>query len=136
MGRPWWYDSYWDKKQPRRRRRQAFSRRTWVWLGILLLSLLLAGIGNGFSHSWVPWVRGFVDNACRILSLAVLVRAILSWFPVGGYNTVVFFLDDATEPLLFPLRRVVPLVGRFDLTPLVAILLLMLIPVLVGLALP
>jgi YggT family protein len=39
-------------------------------------------------------------------------------------NRIMRFLVDVTEPLLGPLRRVVPLLGRFDISPIVALLIL------------
>lgn len=58
------------------------------------------------------------------LSLAILVRALLSWFPIDPRSPLVTVLDQITEPILEPLRRVVPRLGMIDITPLVAILLL------------
>jgi YggT family protein len=51
-------------------------------------------------------------------------RAVLSWFPPssssGGLATINRLLMDITEPLLAPLRRVIPPVGMFDLSFMVA----------------
>jgi YggT family protein len=51
-------------------------------------------------------------------------RAILSWFPPssssGGLATINRLLMDLTEPVLAPLRRVIPPVGMFDLSFMVA----------------
>lgn len=58
------------------------------------------------------------------LSLAIFLRAILSWFPIDPRSPLVTVLDQITEPILEPLRRVVPRLGMIDITPLVAILLL------------
>ena len=59
--------------------------------------------------------------------MAILLRAILSWFSPRPTNMLVNILYQVTEPLLAPLRRIVPRVGMLDLTPLVAIVLLQLI---------
>lgn len=76
----------------------------------------------------MPLLIQSVIYLCRIVSLAVFIRALLSWFLIGGYNRFVMVLDDATEPILFPLRRAIPLIGRFDISPIVAILILTIIP--------
>ena len=51
-------------------------------------------------------------------------RAVLSWFPPtsssGGLATINRLLLDLTEPLLAPLRRIIPPVGMFDLSFMVA----------------
>ena len=56
--------------------------------------------------------------------MAIFVRAILSWFIHDPRNPLVEVLDQITEPILSPLRRVVPRLGMIDITPLVAIILL------------
>jgi YggT family protein len=60
----------------------------------------------------------------QILSIAIFLRAILSWFIQDPHNPLVELLDQVTEPILAPLRRVVPRIGMIDITPLVAIILL------------
>lgn len=64
-----------------------------------------------------------VDRLLSVYSLLILVRALLSWFPVSPYNRFYYLLIKATEPVLAPLRRVIPVQG-IDLSPLVAILLI------------
>jgi YggT family protein len=83
---------------------------------------------TGFHPIWTAWFLGFVSYLCRILAFAILVRAVLSWFIVSRYNRFVMLLDDITEPVLSPLRRVIPLLGMFDITPLVTMLILYFIP--------
>jgi YggT family protein len=60
----------------------------------------------------------------QLLSLAIFLRAILSWFSLDPRNPLIQVLDQITEPILSPLRRVVPRIGMIDITPLVAIILL------------
>jgi YggT family protein len=61
-----------------------------------------------------------------ILVLLVLVSVILSYF-MDPYHPVRRFLDSIVEPMLAPIRRIVPLVGMLDFSPLVLILLIQLI---------
>jgi YggT family protein len=72
----------------------------------------------------VTWLIYFIDLLFNILSLAIVVRALLSWFNLPPSNPIVTLLYDITEPILAPLRRVVPRIGMFDLTPIVAIILM------------
>lgn len=58
------------------------------------------------------------------LSLAIFLRAILSWFSIDPRSPLITVLDQITEPILEPLRRIVPRLGMIDITPLIAILLL------------
>jgi YggT family protein len=62
-----------------------------------------------------------------VLTAAVFVRALLSWFPIDPRNPLVTLLYDVTEPILDPLRRVIPRLGMIDITPLVAIILIQVI---------
>ena len=64
---------------------------------------------------------------CDVLVIAILLRTILSWISPGSTNMLVVILHRVTEPFLAPLRRIIPRVGRFDFTPLVAIILIQLI---------
>jgi YggT family protein len=70
------------------------------------------------------WLLNFVDLLFNILQFAIIIRSLLSWFNPRPDNPLVVFLNDITEPILSPLRRIVPRIGMIDITPLVAILLL------------
>ncbi len=69
----------------------------------------------------------FLRVLCEVLSLAIIFRAILSWFSPRPTNMLVIILNKVTEPILAPLRRIIPRAGMFDFTPLVAIVLLQLV---------
>jgi len=60
----------------------------------------------------------------QVLIFAIFARSIISWFPIDRNGLVVRTLDAITEPMLQPLRRVIPLIGMMDITPMVAIILL------------
>ena len=67
-----------------------------------------------------------VQLVCQVLTIAIFIRVIISWFSPRP-NALIILLDRITEPILAPLRRIVPQAGMFDFTPLVAIILLQLI---------
>jgi YggT family protein len=58
----------------------------------------------------------------QVFILALLVRALLSWVHVDPYHPLVRFLYNVTEPVLEPIRRILPRTGMFDFSPLVAII--------------
>lgn len=66
----------------------------------------------------------FVELLFNILQFAIIIRSLLSWFNPRPDNPLVVLLMDITEPILAPLRRIVPRLGMIDITPLVAILLM------------
>lgn len=59
-----------------------------------------------------------------LLILAVFLRSLLSWFPVSQDNEVARLLYRVTEPLLDPVRRVMPRTGMIDFSGMVVIILL------------
>ncbi len=67
---------------------------------------------------------GIIQLLLNVMIFAIFARAILSWFPIDRGGPVVGAINAITEPLLQPLRRVIPLVGAVDITPMVAILVL------------
>jgi len=70
----------------------------------------------------------FISFLCSALAIIIFVRAIISWFPVSPYHPIIIFLYRITEPILAPLRRIIPRIGVVDITPAVAIIVLLLIP--------
>ena len=70
------------------------------------------------------FVATFVDYLLTILIYAIIGRALLSWFNLGPSNPIIRFLYEITEPILGPMRRVIPMIGMMDISPLIAILLL------------
>jgi YggT family protein len=61
---------------------------------------------------------------CNVLIFAIIIRALLSWVNMDPRNPVIQTLDAVTEPILEPIRRIMPRMGMFDLSPLVAIFVL------------
>lgn len=71
----------------------------------------------GIFHLLVSWTF-------TILKLALVVRVISSWLPISPYSAWVNWSFRLSEPLLLPLRRIVPGLGGLDITPIVAYILL------------
>lgn len=75
-------------------------------------------------------VANFLAGLAQILDLAlniyfwlILARAVLSWVNPDPYNPIVRFLYGATDPVLYWIRRKVPVVfGGIDFSPIVVIL--------------
>ena len=75
----------------------------------------------------MDFLFGFIRVLCDVLTIAILLRTILSWFSPRPTNILAVILYRFTEPILAPLRRIIPRVGMFDFTPLVAIILIQVI---------
>lgn len=65
-----------------------------------------------------------VGYLVQFLAFAIFARAIVSWFPIDRNGPIVQFLNAVTDPVLEPLRKVIPPIGMIDITPMVAMLLL------------
>jgi len=75
----------------------------------------------------MSFLFNFIRILCEVLTIAIILRAILSWFSPRPTNRLAIILYRVTEPMLAPLRRIIPRAGMVDFTPLVAIILLQLI---------
>jgi YggT family protein len=67
----------------------------------------------------------FVNLLVYALTTVIFLYAIFSFFvPRGSDNAIMRFLGSIAEPILSPLRRVLPSMGMLDLSPMVAIILI------------
>jgi YggT family protein len=100
-------------------------------LEVAQFSLLwLMGMGGGYISVLILATFGVVRLALSGLTGLVIVYAILSWLQTNTVLTDV--IDRLCEPPLRPIRRVVPLVGGVDLSPLVLLVLLQVASLLLG----
>ncbi|HNM78978.1 MAG TPA: YggT family protein [Tepidiformaceae bacterium] len=58
------------------------------------------------------------------LIIAVIVRSLISWFPVSRDNEFVRLLDTITEPLLAPVRQLLPRTSMIDFSGMIVIVVL------------
>jgi YggT family protein len=65
---------------------------------------------------------GAVQLFFTVLELAVLARVLFSWIRPDPYSPFVRIIVQITDPILQPLRRVIPPLGMLDITPLVALI--------------
>lgn len=98
--------------------------------GIIVLSLL------GFLRGQVLYAMRSVSFGTRgivallvnwtfdILQIALIVRVICSWVRISPFSRWVRWSFTLTEPMLRPLRSFIPLIGMFDITPIIAYFLL------------
>jgi len=67
-------------------------------------------------------VIGLLNFAIDALCVLLIVSALLSWVTPNSRHPVIVFLNKVTEPMLVPIRKVVPPVGGLDLAPLLLLL--------------
>lgn len=78
----------------------------------------------------IQFLLFFINTLSQVLYVAIILRALLSFFPIRPGNPffpLVLILHQITEPILAPLRRVIPAMGMFDVSPIVALILIQVI---------
>jgi len=76
------------------------------------------------SNDMADIVLSILLTLLQLLTFALIGRALLSWFDPGGQWTITRMLAEVTDPIIAPLRRVIPPVGMLDLSFIVAIILI------------
>ena len=71
-----------------------------------------------------------LDWIIRLLELLVIIQAVLSFF-MSPFNPIRQTIDRVVEPMLRPIRRVLPPMGMFDFSPLVLLILLYILDALI-----
>lgn len=103
-----------------------------VWLLKLLQYVPLLMLGTG--RAWAAWpllgVLGLLQLATSVATVLVIVAALMSWLHPA--SPVRRWLEPLTAPLLAPVRRVLPLAGGVDLSPLVVVLALQVLGMVLG----
>ena len=71
----------------------------------------------------VDWIVRLIDFIANLLILLVILQIVLSYF-MDMYHPVRQFVERIVNPMLNPIRRSVPLIGMFDVSPMILILLI------------
>ncbi len=77
--------------------------------------------------SGVGILANFISIFAIVLTWAIIIRALLSWFSISGSQPLFRLLMEITEPILAPIRRILPGGMMLDFSPLIAILLIQLV---------
>lgn len=101
----------------------------------IILLLILAALGGWSLEVPVLLLLGVLRLVRMLLVLylvMIIVSVILSWVGQGFRHPIVPLVYQLTEPVLAPIRRVLPPLGGFDLSPLVAIIVIQFLIILLG----
>lgn len=107
------------------------SAPLWALAAAVVLGIILISVTNyiiqqvmiaNFAINSGPGglYRLLVTWTFTILRAALLVRVLSSWFPISPYSVWVRWAFTLSEPILKPLRQVVPNLGMMDITPIIA----------------
>ena len=103
-----------------------------VQLVLMALTLMLMGYGLDNPVQLLVWsIIGVTALFVKVFFFALIISVILSWVAQGSQNPTVALINQICEPLLTPIRRILPNLGGLDLSPIVAFLILNLIDMLV-----
>ncbi|MSQ30807.1 MAG: YggT family protein [Dehalococcoidia bacterium] len=72
-------------------------------------------------------IAHIVGYLIQFIGFAIFARSLLSWFPIDRNGPVVQALVAITDPVLDPLRRVIPPIGMIDISPMIAMIVLFII---------
>jgi YggT family protein len=103
-----------------------------VQLVLMALTLMLLGYGLENPVQLLIWsIIGVTALFLKVFFFALIISVILSWVAQGSHNPTAMLINQICEPLLAPIRRILPSMGGLDLSPIVAFLILNLIDMLV-----
>ena len=78
------------------------------------------------------WIASILNGLVTIVIILVLIAVVLSWVNADPSNPIVRFLHDITEPMLEPLRRRIPPIGgRLDISPIILLMVLSFIKIVI-----
>jgi YggT family protein len=81
--------------------------------------------GVSYAGLLVLCVADLIALILTVFLVAVIIQVILSWVSPGQYNPVIGLVHKLSDPVLKPIRRLIPSLGGLDLSPLFATLLLL-----------
>lgn len=105
-----------------------------AWLLVMakfLLLFLLIGAGGKFSVLPLLSLFGLMQLTVSGLTALLIVYVILSWIP-NASSMLRDLVGRLAEPLVAPVRKIIPLIGGVDLSPLVVIVLLQIVAIVLG----
>jgi YggT family protein len=88
------------------------------------LAGILLAVTSGNAGGAVAVIGYILYGALALYGLLIMIRIIFSWGQVSYGNRLMRFLVNVTDPLLLPLRRIIPPLGMFDISPIVAFMLI------------
>ena len=89
-----------------------------------MLAGIILSVSSGRAGGIVALFGYILYGMLALYGLLIMIRIIFSWGHIGPGNRVMRFLASATDPILVPLRRMIPPLAMFDISPIVAFILI------------
>ena len=107
------------------------SAPIWGFVGALIIGIVLISaldfLVQGLATMFIAAASGpaglfalLVHLTFGLLRLALIIVVVVSWLPISPFSQWVRWAFQLTEPFLGPLRQILPRVGMFDISPIVA----------------
>lgn len=97
----------------------------------LYVRLMIVGSSYPFIAISIAALQYLLSTVLQLMFWIIFIRAIMSWFS-NGTNPLELVLHQLTEPLLAPIRRIIPPIGGLDLSVIVVLLLIQFIRIVIG----
>ena len=95
-----------------------------AWLAQTVFSTVIGVIDSAQRGAIIPLFGWVIYGLLSVYLLLISMRVVFGWARLSYQNRLMRFLINVTEPLLGPLRRMIPPLGMFDISPFVAGLLI------------
>lgn len=95
-------------------------------LTYILIHIDLALAAPGFGQQWLPsiaWaVLKLIVMVCNLYTFTIIIQAVMSWFSPNHHSPATAILHSINEPLLRPVRGILPALGGIDISPVLVII--------------
>ncbi|MDD5723391.1 MAG: YggT family protein [Syntrophales bacterium] len=75
--------------------------------------------------NFIEAIARIIDMGLTLYTWLIIIRALISWVNPDPYNPIIRFLYNVTEPVLYQVRRLIPIKGiGIDFSPIIVILII------------
>jgi YggT family protein len=99
-------------------------------LEVTLVELIMSGEMLAFSGLIILTVAHLLKTILYIYLFIIIVQVIISWINPDAYNPITMIMYQLSEPILRPVRRIIPSAGGFDFSPLIILVIINLLMIL------
>ncbi len=91
------------------------------YLAILVI-LSISGVASGIVPIATTALIDMVLLTLQLFKFAIFIHIILTWVAPGAYNPATAFISMLVEPVMRPFRKIIPVIGGLDISPVFAII--------------
>jgi len=99
-------------------------------LEVTLVELIISGEMLAFSGLIILTLAHLLKTILYIYLFIIIVQVIISWINPDAYNPITMIMHQLSEPILRPVRRIIPSAGGFNFSPLIILVIINLLMIL------